>query len=109
MRLNLFPHPLREPHRRVEHRARKEQHELLPAVAPHAIDLAHFLAKDARELLEHRVASLVPVSVVHALEAIEVAHHARERLVQPFGVLEHLLEALFEMPTIIESRESVRL
>ena len=50
--------------------------------------------EDRRELLQHLVAGLMAVGVVHALEVVQVAHHAGERLVEPLRVLEHLLEAL---------------
>ena len=50
--------------------------------------------EDRRQLLQHRVAGLVPVRVVHALEVVQVAHHAGERLGEPLRVLEHLLEPL---------------
>ena len=63
----------------------------------------------SRELLEHRVAGLVSVRVVDALEPVEVAHDARERLVQALGVLEHLVDALLEVPPIVEARERVGL
>ena len=33
----------------------------------------------------------------------------RERLVQPLGVLEHLVDALLEVPSVVEPRERVRL
>src|SRR5690242_1614534 len=38
-RLHFFPHALGKGHRRVENRAREEQHELLTAVAPDPVDL----------------------------------------------------------------------
>ena len=109
MRLDLFPHPLGEGHRRVEDRAGEQQHELLAAIPAGAVDLANLGAQNTRELLEHRVARLVAIGVVHTLEAIEIAHHAGERLVQPLGVLEHLVDPLLEMPPVIEAGERVRL
>jgi hypothetical protein len=109
MCLDAFAHPFREGDRGVEHRARKQEHELLAAVSPRPVDLPNLVPQDPRELLEHRVARLVPVLVVHALETIEVAHDAPERFVQPCRVLEHLAQALLEMPPIVETREAVRL
>ena len=109
MRFDLFTHPLGERHSGVEHRARKQQHELLPAISPHPVYLAYFVAQDARELLEHRVARLVPIGVVDTLEPVQVAHDAREGLCQPLGVLEHLQEALFEIATVIEPRQAIGL
>ena len=61
------------------------------------------------ELLEHLVARLVPVGVVDALEVIQVAHHARERLAEPLGVLEHLLQPLVQVAAVVEPREPVGL
>lgn len=107
MSLDLFSHPFRERHCGVQHGAGEQQHELLSAVPTRTIDLAHFVAENPRELLEHRVAGLVAVCVVHALEAIEIAHHAPERLVQSFRVLEHLAQPLLEVPSIVEAREGV--
>ena len=109
MSLDLFSHPFRERRRRVEHRARKQQHEFLPAIPPGAVDLPDRAAQDAGELLEHRVARLVSVRVIDALEAVEITHHAGERLVQPAGMLEHLAQPLLEVPPIVEAREGVRL
>ena len=65
--------------------------------------------QDLGELLEDRVAGLVAVGVVHALEPIEIAHDAGERLVQPARVLEHLLQPLLEVPAIVEPSEGVGL
>jgi len=109
MRLDLFPHPFGEGHRRVEHRAREQQHELLPPEATRPIDLADFVPQDARELLQHCVTRLMAVGIVDALEAIEIAHHAGERLVEPLGVLEHLLETFFQISPVVEPREHVGL
>jgi aconitase B len=109
MRFDLFPHPFGERDARVEHGARQQEHELLAAVSAGPVDLPHLGAQDARELLEHCVAGLVAVRVVHTLESIEIDHHAGERLVQPLGVLEHLVDPLLEMPPIIEPREDVGL
>ena len=83
MPLDPFAHPFRERHGRVEHGARKQQHELLATVAADPIDLARFVFQNGGQLLEHLVTGLVAVRVVDALEVVEIAHHARERLVQP--------------------------
>lgn len=109
IRLDLFPHPLRERDRGVEHGAWQEQHELLAAIASRTVDLAHLVAEDARELLQDGVAGLMAILVIHTLEAVQIAHHARERLVQPTCVLEHLVQPLLEMPSIVEPSEGIRL
>ena len=44
MRLDPFAHPFRERHRRVEHRAGEQEHELLAAVPADAVDLARLVA-----------------------------------------------------------------
>ncbi len=109
MCFHLFPHPFGERHRRVEHRARKQQHELLAAVATDSIDLADFGAQDARELFEDRVAGLVAVLVVHALEPVQVAHDAGERFGQAARVLEHLVEPLLQMAAVVDRRQRIGL
>ena len=109
MRLDLFPHPLRERDGGVEHGARQEEHKLLSAIAAGAVDLAHLAAEDARELLQDGVAGLMAILIIHTLEAVQIAHHARERLVQPTRVLEHLVQPLLEMPSIVEPSEGIRL
>src|SRR3954462_14736648 len=69
-RLHFFPHPLGKGHCGVENGAREQQHELLPAVAPYAIDLlARLILQDPGELFEYGIPRLMAVSVVHGLEA----------------------------------------
>lgn len=109
MFLDLFPHPFGEGHAGVEDGPRQQQHELFAAIPADAIDLPCLVAQDACKLLEHGVARLVAVLVVHTLEAVDVAHHAGERLAQPRGVLEHFTQPLLEMPSIVEPREGIRL
>ena len=82
MGLDGLTHPVAEPLGRVQGGAGEEEHELLAAVPPHAVDLAGLGAQHVGELLEHGVAGLVAVRVVHALELVEVAHEERERLAQ---------------------------
>ena len=50
----------------------------------------------------------MPVLVVHALEAIQVAHDARQRLLEPLGVREHLVHLLLDEPPVLESGQAVR-
>src|SRR4051812_24437297 len=61
MCLDLFSHPLGEGNAGIEDRPRQKKHELFATVAPDAVDLAHFVAKNACELLEHGVARLVAI------------------------------------------------
>ncbi len=92
MGLHLLTSPFRERHRGIEHGSWKENDELLAAVATHLVDLARRRLENARELLQHRVARLMAVRVVHRLEVIEIEHRARQRLVQPHRVLEHVMQ-----------------
>src|SRR3569833_1708170 len=108
LRLDLFPHPLGVGHAGVEHGAREEEDELLAAVPAGPIDLTYLVLENLRELLEDRVARLVAVGVIDTLEPVQVAHYEGERLIQPLGVLEHLLDALLEVPSIVEPREGIR-
>src|SRR5207248_2037247 len=92
----------------VDYSAREKDHEFLPPVTPHAVNVARDMLEQLRELREHDVANLVTVLVVHPLEVIDVEHDEGERLVQASRVLEHLIEALIQMAAIVESRERVR-
>ena len=109
MRLNLFSHPFRERHRRIQHGAGQQQHELLSTIPAGAVDLTDFVAKDPGQLLEHGVAGLMAKGIIDALEPVEIAHHTGEWLIQTLGVLEHLIYAFLEMPSIIESGQHVSL
>ena len=109
MCLDLFSHAFREGDRCVEDRAGKQQHEFFTTVPAGPVDLAHLVAQNPRELLQHRVAGLVTVRVIHTLETIEIAHDARKGLAQSTGVLEHLSQPLLEMSSIVEPREAIRL
>src|SRR5262245_17511811 len=53
MCLDVFSHPFRERDSGIQHSARQQQHELLATVPTRPIDLAHFFAQNARELLQH--------------------------------------------------------
>ena len=109
MCLDLFAHPFGERHGGVEHGPGKQQHELFAAKATRSIDLAHLVPQDPRELLEDRVARLMAVGVVHALEAVEIAHDAGKGLLEAARMLEHLVEPLLEMPPVVEARQRVGL
>jgi len=109
MRLDLFPHPLGEQPGGIDAGTRQQEEELLAAQAADAIDRPRLVPQNLRELLENFVAGLVPVGVVHRLEAIEVAHHAGERLSKATCVGEHLAEPMLEVPAVVESRQGVGL
>ena len=109
MALDPFPHPLGERHRVIELGARKEEHEFLAAIAPDAVDLACFVPQDSGELLEHFVACLMPVRIVHTLEFVQVAHHQREGLPEPLRMREHLVDALVQVASVVEPRERIGL
>lgn len=80
--LDGFAHPFGESDSGVRGRARQHQHELFPSVPPDTIDLPGLLAQELGELTQDGVAGLVTVRVIDALEAIQVAHHACEWLVE---------------------------
>jgi hypothetical protein len=107
MSCDRFAHPLSESDGRLHSRAGQDQHEFLAAVASHPVDLPCVVAKDPGELAQHLVACLMPVRVVDTLEHVEIAHHARERLVQAERVLERLFEALFEAAPVVDARQGV--
>ena len=108
MSLDTFPHPLRERHGRVEDRSGKEHNEFLAAVASHTIDLPCFLFQERCELLQHRIPGVMSVFVVHALEAIQVAHDAGQRFLEPLGVREHLVHLLLDEPPVLQARQAIR-
>jgi len=90
--LDRLPHPLGEGDAGIRHRAGKEDHELLAAVSADPVDLARLGAQDIRELAKDRVTGLVAVGVVDALELVEIAHDARQRLAEARGVGEHVVQ-----------------
>jgi hypothetical protein len=109
MCLDLFSHPFREGDCGVEDCSGEQQHELFAPIPAGPIDLADFVAQNAGELLQDRVAGLVAVGVIHTLETIEIAHHARERLLQPLRVLEHLDQSVLEVASVVETRQGIGL
>lgn len=80
--LDTLPHPFSERDSRIEHRPRQQQQEFLAAISAHPVDLTSLELQYLRKLLEHFITRSVTVSVVHFLEVIDVAHHARDGLVQ---------------------------
>ena len=102
-----FAHPLGEGDGRLQRRAGQDQHELLAAIASHPVDLPCVVAQDLGELAQYFIAGLMPVGVVDTLEHVEVAHDARERLVQAERVLERLIEAFFQAAPVVDAREGV--
>ena len=107
MCLDVFSHPFRERHRGVEHRAGKEQHELLAAVPADAIDLAHLVLEDRANCLSTASPAWCPYVSFTLLK------RSRSHITQANGsfsrlrVLEHLRQALLEVPSIVEPREGV--
>ena len=107
--LDAFAHPLGEVHGVLDLGAGEEQHELLAAIPSNAIDLARLLPQNVGKLLEHFVAGLMPVRVVHALELVEIAHHEREGLLQALRMREHLVDAFVEVAAVVQAGERVGL
>src|SRR6478672_1724510 len=107
MLLHALSQPLRKRNCGIQNCSWKKEQKFLTAVAADAVDLARLVLQNLRETLEDLIAGLMPVSVVHFLEMIDVAHHARYRLVQPVRMLEHLVQLRLERATIIDFGEPV--
>src|SRR5918992_4256322 len=107
--LHFFTHTLGKRHSCVQHRAGQQEHELLAPIAADAVDLARLALENLRQLLEHGVAGLVAVGVVHTLELVQVGHDARDGLVQPLPVFPHLAQPLLDVPPVVEARQAVGL
>ena len=109
VRLYCFTHALGEGNGRIEHRPRQQQHKLFSTIPTDAIDLSRLLFQDPGELLQHGVAGLMAVGVVHTLEAIQITQHHRHRLVQAARMAERLLQALLDVASIIEAGQRIGL
>jgi hypothetical protein len=107
MGIHLLAQSLGERYRRVQDRSRQDEQEFLPSVASNAVYLPGLVLQELRELIEHRVPSLMPVVVVHALELVDVAHDDRYRLVQPHGMAPHLLQPILERAPVLDSRQPI--
>src|SRR6185312_9135708 len=68
--LHAFPNAFRECYCRVEHGAREQQHKFLSPIPADPVYLSRLFHEQARELLQHHVAGLVSIVVVHTLEVI---------------------------------------
>ena len=101
-----FAHPLREGDRSVQCGTGQDQHELLAAVAAHPVDLPRVVAQDLGELAQHLITSLMPVRVVDTLEHVEIAHDARERLIEAERVLERLVQPFLEAPAVVRRQKN---
>ncbi len=102
-----FAHPLGEGDGGLQRRTGQDQQEFLAAVAAHPVDLPCVVAQDLGELAQYFITGLMPVAVVDTLEHVEIAHHARERLVEAERVLEGLVEAFFEAAPVVDARQGV--
>ena len=102
-----FAHPLGEGDGCVQSGTGQDQHELLAAVAAHPVDLPRVVAQDLGKLAQHLIAGLMPVRVIDTLEHVEVAHHARERLVETDRMLERLFQPFLEAPAVVDAGEGV--
>src|SRR5690606_3579797 len=85
----------------------QHEEELLAAVAGDDVDLADAVAQAPRDLREDCVADDVPVSLVDALEVVDVEHRARERVAEALGSLELFREAGVEVTVVVEARQLV--
>src|SRR3990170_7418237 len=92
---DLFAQPLGERDGGVQHGTGQDQQKLLAAVPSDAVDLTRLVLEQPGKLLKDRIARLVTVVVVDALEFVDVAHHDRYRLLKAKRKLPPLLEPLF--------------
>ena len=86
---------------------RGQHRELLAAHARGSVEAALGAADRVGHALEHGVAGGVPVGVVHALEAVEVADDQAERLVGAAGALELEVEHVLEAAPVEQAGERV--
>src|SRR5688500_12168146 len=107
MTLYPLPQPLGKGNSGIQDRTGQNQKKLLPAVPADAVDLPRLGFQELREFLEHRVAGLVTVVVVHALEFVDVANDERDGLVQPRRMLPHLVQSLLERPSVVDAGQSI--
>ena len=86
---------------------RREQRELLAAVAREEVAVAELFQHQAGDLLEHRVPGRVSELVVQALEVVDVDEGEGEGLVGAVGALRLPGELVLEMAVVVEPREAV--
>jgi len=103
--LYCFTRALGEGNGRVEHRTRQQEHKFFSPIATDAVDLPRLLFQDTGELLQYRIARLMAVGVVHTLEAIQITHHHRDRLLEPPRVTKRFFEALLQIAPVVEPRQ----
>ncbi len=84
-----------------------DHQELLAAVTPGDIALAHHVAQRRGEVDQHFVAEAMPEAVIDALEVVQVDEHHRERLMSVLGQLEMLFEAFLQPRAIGQLREVI--
>jgi hypothetical protein len=102
-----FPDALGDDPRVVERRAASHHDELLTPIAPDHVILGRDHTEDLHHAFEGRVARQVTVSVVDALEVIEVDDDHRERRAAPDGGREIRSEPRFELPAVEDAGEPV--
>ena len=92
----------------VEIGLREEHRELLAAVACGEVDLADGRAEDVRERLQHVVAGLMAVAVVHLLEVVQVGQDQRQAAAEALRAGDLGLERLLEVAPIGKLGQAVR-
>src|SRR5690606_6680810 len=102
------PNSLGEMSARVLGRARQQDHELFAAIASRDIAVANDALDPPRDLTQHLVADEMPVTVVDALEMIDVDHEAGQRLALAPAARELLAEAAREVAAIVPTRQRIR-
>jgi uncharacterized protein (DUF1778 family) len=87
--------------------ARREDHELLAAVARAQVAAAHRAVQDLRDPQQDLVAGRVAEPVVQALEVVDVDHEDRERLLRALDAPDLAREVVLEEAVVVQPREPV--
>src|SRR4051812_24442219 len=86
---------------------RKNDDELLAAVAIHSVARAHRVAQRGGDLLERDVAREMPVAIVVRLERVDIADGGAVPMSVAHGVRGECLEVLVEAQTIRDERKRI--
>jgi hypothetical protein len=82
-------------------------HELLAAQPRQRVGIAGALAQDLRHRLQHRVADVVAVAVVDALEVVDVHDDDRELLRVAAATHQLLVEHLVELAPVVQPGQAL--
>ena len=104
---DALPDALRQRDRGPAIRFRKQDQELLSAVAAHEIRRANGFPDGAREFLQYTVTHLMAIGVIDPLEMVQVYHHQSKRMPVSSGTPEFAAHGLQERTPIRDTRELV--